>query len=276
MIRVLLLVIACGAFLGGCGKPAPTQTVKIDFAAMVGAQTFACGTSYSGLGTTGTSWNPQDFRFYVSSVGIIDASGAVVPLDLVEDGVWQHSNVALLDFENATGACSNGTPQTNGTVTGTLPLGHTITGIQFTIGVPENLNHLDIASAQSPLNVSGLYWSWAGGYMFLRVEGETMGQHDGWSMHLGSANCTVDASGATTGCQDPNRPVVKLSPFDPAKNTVIVDAAQLFHGVNLDVENNPPGCLSEPTNGDCAIPFENLGLPFNGSAAQQQVVFRTQ
>jgi uncharacterized repeat protein (TIGR04052 family) len=272
-----LLAIAGGVWLSGCGKPpVATQPVTIHFAAMVGTQTFSCGTTYQGLGSTGTTWNPQDFRFYVSAVSVVDSSGTVVPLSLKEDGVWQHDNVALLDFENATSACSNGTPETNGVVTGTIPEGHTITGIQFTVGVPEDLNHLDIATAQSPLNVSGLYWSWAGGYMFLRVEGETTGQTDGWSMHLGSANCSVDPSGKTTTCQDPNRPVVTLTGFDPTKNTVIADAAQLFHSVNLDVENNPPGCLSEPTNGDCAMPFANLGLPFNGSSAPTQIFFRAQ
>ena len=53
------------------------------------------------------------------------------------------------------------------------------------------------------------------------------------------------------------------APIDqnPAKNTVIVDLAKLFASTNLDtVQPMPPGCMSDPTDQDCAGVYKSLGL----------------
>lgn len=145
------------------------EPVTIQFQGMVGDEMFTCGSSYSGLGTSSATVTPTDFRFYISDVALIDESGSVVPVMLEQDGVWQHESVALLDFEDQTGDCSNGTPETRTAVVGTVPPGN-YTGVTFTLGVPFSLNHDDMTLAPSPLNVSSMWWNWAGGYKFVRID----------------------------------------------------------------------------------------------------------
>ncbi|MCV3213139.1 hypothetical protein OGM63_06305 [Plectonema radiosum NIES-515] len=89
-----------------------TEEVTIKFAGKVGNNAFSCGTSYQ-LGKPATTITTLDFRFYVSDIALIDANGKAVPLTLKQDGKWQYQNVALIDFENKTGACVNGTMETS-------------------------------------------------------------------------------------------------------------------------------------------------------------------
>jgi uncharacterized repeat protein (TIGR04052 family) len=138
----------------------------------VGEQEFACGESYQGVGTEKSTVTPTDFRFYVSNVALIDREGNAVPLKLKQDGKWQYQNTALLDFEDGTSACDNGTAEINTTVVGTIPQGD-YQSLQFTLGVPQNLNHDDAAIAPSPLNLTSMWWNWQGGYKFLRVDLKT-------------------------------------------------------------------------------------------------------
>ena len=149
-----------------------TKEVEIDFEAWVGDRQFACGESYEEVGTSGSTITPTDFRFYVSDVALIDEDGNAVPVELEQDGKWQYKSTVLLDFEDGTSACDNGTPAMNTTVVGTIPEGN-YESLQFTMGVPENLNHEDAAIAPSPLNLTSMWWNWQGGYKFLRVELET-------------------------------------------------------------------------------------------------------
>ena len=81
------------------------------------------------------------------------------PLSLEQDGAFHNGEVALLDFEDDTGSCSNGTAQTHTQITGTVPEGE-YTGLRFTIGVPAERNHVNQATAPSPLNIEGMFWSW--------------------------------------------------------------------------------------------------------------------
>ncbi|MEM7592163.1 MAG: MbnP family protein, partial [Cyanobacteria bacterium P01_A01_bin.83] len=89
-----------------------------------------------------------------------------------QDGKWQHQNVALLDFEDGTDSCDNGTPEIRTQVVGTIPEGD-YESLQFTLGVPPQLNHDDAAIAPSPLNLTSMWWNWQGGYKFLRLDLET-------------------------------------------------------------------------------------------------------
>ena len=172
--RVSLLLataIACGAY-GHVVAQSDTKEVAIDFEAWVGDEEFACGESYEEVGTSESTITPTDFRFYVSDVALIDEDGNAVPLELEQDGRWQYENTALLDFEDGTNACDNGTTEMNTTVVGTVPEGD-YQSLQFTMGVPEDLNHEDAAIAPSPLNLTSMWWNWQGGYKFLRLELET-------------------------------------------------------------------------------------------------------
>ncbi len=42
-------------------------------------------------------------------------------------------------------------------------------GLEFKIGVPETLNHIDPLTAVSPLNYTDMHWHWASGYKFFRA-----------------------------------------------------------------------------------------------------------
>jgi hypothetical protein len=119
----LALISACllAACSAGPTPPAAAlapglQAVSLRFAAQVNGQPFACGQRYTGIGSTRSTITPSDYRFYVSEVHLIDAAGRAVPVALAQDGAWQLDNLALLDFENGSGPCRNGTAATNTTV----------------------------------------------------------------------------------------------------------------------------------------------------------------
>ena len=169
------LFLASAILLASYGTSQAQSDIKevaIDFAAYVGESEFVCGESYEGVGTEESTITPTDFRFYVSNVALIDEEGNAVPLELEQDGKWQYQDTVLLDFEDGTSACDNGTAETNTTLIGTVPEGD-YQGLQFTLGVPEKLNHDDAAIAPSPLNLTSMWWNWQGGYKFLRVDLET-------------------------------------------------------------------------------------------------------
>ncbi|HLO51336.1 MAG TPA: MbnP family copper-binding protein, partial [Kamptonema sp.] len=255
------------------------QEVEIKFSAVVGNQPFNCGQSYTDLGKPATTVTPTDFRFYVSDLALIDAGGQAVPISLKQDGKWQYQNVALLDFENKAGACSNGTVEMRDRVIGTIPKGN-YKGLQFTLGIPFNLNHSDAALAPSPLNLTSLWWNWRGGYKFLRIDlknesgskanasEKEHGQHGhggnqtGFSIHLGSTGCQASGDNQKpNSCSSPNATKVIFSSFDTNSNTVIADLKALVANSNLESNqpNTPLGCMSAPNDGDCTGIMTSLG-----------------
>ncbi|NEO32550.1 MAG: metallo-mystery pair system four-Cys motif protein [Symploca sp. SIO3C6] len=257
---------------------ADTQEVSIQFQAMVGDKAFTCGSSYSNLGIAKSSVTPTDFRFYVSNIGLIDASGMVVPLQLEQDGKWQYQNVALLDFEDKSGSCANGTSETRTQVTGSVPAGD-YKGITFMLGVPFNLNHNDATLAPSPLNLTSMWWNWQGGYKFVRIDlenqkmaandgtqqhGDSHSQYDshhkgqrhndqghdhqghtqhgaiqGFLIHLGSTGCQMEGNSQQPKfCNHPNTSTFIFSEFNLAENVIVADLAALVSESNL--ERNEP------------------------------------
>jgi uncharacterized repeat protein (TIGR04052 family) len=262
-----------------------TQQVKIKFAGRVRNQPFACGRNYK-LGKVATTVTPLDFRFYVSDVSLIDTQGKVVPLTLVQDGKWQYQNLALIDFENKTGACVNGTVETSDIVVGTVPKGK-YKAVRFSLGVPQNLNHEDSTLAPSPLNLTSLWWNWQFGYKFARIDftsqipstGQKQHLHGdeskskGFLIHLGSTGCQAETTSQkpVTVCANPNRATITLNNFDPNKNVIVADIAKLLANVNLSY-NQPgtaPGCMSEPNDKDCAAIMKNLGIPLANQTPKQ-------
>lgn len=167
----LFLGIAFG-FYNKAQAQSDSQEVTINFEGWVGDEEFVCGESYEDVGTAESTVTPTDFRFYVSDLAMVDSEGNFVPVELEQDGKWQYKNVALLDFEDGSSVCDNGTAETRTTVVGTVPAGD-YENLQFTLGVPKDLNHEDAAIAPSPLNLTSMWWNWQGGYKFLRVDMET-------------------------------------------------------------------------------------------------------
>lgn len=169
------------------------QTFRVQFSPEVNGQPFACGQSYSGLGTTQSTIEPRDFRMYLSNVKLIKANGESVPLQLTQDDTWQKHSTVLLDFEDKAGACETGTPETNFEIQGQAPAGD-YQGIRFELGLPFEMNHQDLTTAASPMNVSSMFWSWRGGYKYLRADMSTTGLPQGFYLHLGSSGCTGSAT----------------------------------------------------------------------------------
>lgn len=249
--------------------------VSIAFAASHGGAPFACGTDLVGVGTDAATVTPTDLRFYVHALRLHDANGDEVSVSL-DETPFQHAGVALLDFEDGTAGCSNGTSELNTTVVGKVPAGE-YDGLSFVIGVPFDLNHADPAVAASPLNLTALHWNWQGGYKFVRIDGDAQGSSaaaDGFRFHLGSTMCNGDMAGNVTNCVNPNRPEIRLDSFVPERDSVLLDLGELFAG-NAVTNNGggAEGCMGSPDDNDCQPVFTRLGLPFSGSPAQQQTVF---
>ncbi len=184
--------------------------------------------------------------------------------------------MALIDLEDGSGTCSNGTKETNRAVVIKAPKGK-FSGVKFVIGVPEELNHLDPTLQPSPLNITRMMWSWQLGFKFARIDTGTTGRPNGYVLHLGSTNCTRDNQGEIT-CARPNRPEFVFERFDLKKDVVTFDLKALFAGANVDInqEKTSAGCMSFEGDSDCLPVFTNLGLSIEGSKPGKQTVLRVE
>jgi uncharacterized repeat protein (TIGR04052 family) len=281
----IFAITAAALALAACSTaPSTPKTaqVSLNFAAQINGQPFACGQRYDGVGTTRSSITPSDFRMYVSEVKLLRQDGSAVPVQLAQDGIWQHQNVALIDFENGTGPCRNGTTATNTAVRGQVPAGDYV-GVELTVGVPFAQNHQDPTVAPAPLNSTAMFWNWQGGYKFIKFDTTSsgistdkpaapnaMGPVTRYSVHLGSTACAGDSkTQAPSACQNPNRMTVRLNQFDRAKNTVVVDMGAVLAQANVDVnaKGTSPGCMSFLKDADCPPVMNALGLAYDGVAA---------
>lgn len=265
LLSLLLLPSACGD-----DEPVdPSRTpIELNFEARSGAVVVGCDSPITSAGIAGPL-ELRDFRLYVSNLRAIGPDGAEVPVELAQDGTWQNGDVALLDFEDGSGACSaTGNPATRSVIEGQVEL-EDVRGVVFDIGVPFERNHLDASTAPSPLNVTSMYWNWRAGYKFARIDLRDTGATPpmDFNIHLGSTGCESAApvEGPTEPCARPNRPEVRLEDFDPAQQLVVLDLEGLLNTVDTSTNTaeTPPGCMSGPTDpDDCTPLFQNLGMDF--------------
>lgn len=281
MQRAVFAVVTAFGVASMAVAPAAAQSpvpVKVKFAATADGSPVTCASKIAGVGTTKSTISLIDFRFYVSRVRLVKADGAEVPVSLTQDGLWQLDDVALLDFEDGTGGCANGTAEKRDLIEGTVPAG-TYTGLRFDVGLPFEKNHRDPTLQPSPLNLSRLFWSWNGGYKFMRLDVRTTGQPRGWLVHLGSTACTPTGSPTTvpTSCANRNVVTVDLAEFSPDRDVVEMDVPALFAASNVDIntDKTPLGCMSGPGDPECAGLFGQLGLAINAQPAGVQKIFRT-
>lgn len=272
-------LVACGDNVEVTGPdaspdapPAPLD-VTLRFAAEVGGAPFACGTSYPGIGMSAAAYVGTDFRFYVHDVHLVGPAGRV-PVSLAVND-WQTADgIAMLDFEDNTSACQMGSAATNTVLTGTVPAG-TYTAIELSVGLPFARNHLEPTSQPPPLNAPGMYWTWRGGYKFLKADGAVSGQ--GFNLHLGSTGCTSTDPlvPPTAPCTNPNVMTVRLDAFDPATSVVVADLGRVLAMVDVatNTATTSPGCMSFPGDPECAAIFPRLGLPYDTTPAGPQLLF---
>ncbi len=277
------IVLAAAFGLGGLGcDPADgDREFTLRFAAELAGQPFACGQSFANIGTSKATVSPLDFRVYIHDVALVRGDGSRVALEVPDDGQWQRDGVILLDFEDGSGTCMTGSPETNLMVKGRAPADDYV-GVEFTLGLPSDLNHLDGATAPAPLNAQGLWWSWQGGYKYMRLDLRPATQTE-FFYHLGASGCSGSIQDGFA-CTYNNSSQISLDNFDPQRDEIVVDGGQIF--ANVDVEKKPddvddmlPGCMSSATDPECPAMMGPLGLSFD-SAAQPptQTVFsvRTQ
>jgi uncharacterized repeat protein (TIGR04052 family) len=200
----------------------------------------------------------SDLRLFIHDVRLVARSGETVDVTLRDVPPWQGDQVALLDFEDGTGACRNGTAGTNTVVQGDAPPGD-FAGLTFRIGIPESLNHANPLLAVPPLDHTAMHWHWLTGYKFLRAG--FAGDSDHFWIHLGSTRCG-GAAGEPQGCRNANRPHVTLPDFVPGRSLVIVDLGALATAGRLG-DGESGNCSSGPTEASCEQPFNTLGLDFD-------------
>jgi uncharacterized repeat protein (TIGR04052 family) len=302
-MKKFLPSLICCAAMGACGgggggssdapiaanMPASSTSVSVQFAAVAGNTPAQCGTLLSGLGSTSVSAQLTDLRFYLTDVQLVNDQGVAVPITLAKNE-WQTTSdagsVALIDLENAQGACaSEGTTAMNAVVTGLVPAGNYVK-IKATVGVPEKLSHSDVMSASAPLDIMAMGWSWQSGRKFAKIELNPVGGVGStgasapasvatYSLHLASTNCTGPGNGADT-CAQKNLAQFTLE-LNPSTQKIALDVAQLFKTSNLSAnQNGAVGCMSSTSDLDCQAVFTQMGLDLNSGeqAAVAQSVFR--
>jgi uncharacterized repeat protein (TIGR04052 family) len=258
---LLLPVLALLPFFQGCG--AFEKKVTLKFSPQVGEQALRCDASYPGLGKTGSTVQLLDFKLYVRDVTLVRANGERHPLALDQDDMWQRDTIALLDFEDGTGTCDTGSPEVHGEIVGRVPDYNDYTGLEFKLGLPPELNHLDGATAPAPLNAPGMWWSWKGGYKFMRLDVRTRG-NEVFFFHLGASGCTGTVAEGFS-CTEDNQALVRVDNFDSSRHQLVLDLAALYADVNLDhvIDNETDfisGCMSSATDPECPALFAPLGL----------------
>jgi uncharacterized repeat protein (TIGR04052 family) len=259
------------------------QPVTINFAAEIGGAAFSCTDTYDDIGATKASVAGSDYRMFVSAPALVRADGTLQPIALDQDGKWQLDDLALLDFEDGTAGCNGtGNADMNTALHGTVPEGE-YTGLAFNVAVPFEKNHGDPTLAPSPLNATGMFWNWRGGYRFVRIDMVPTDRADdgpkGWFLHLGSTMCAADSkTESPSACANPNTMPVLFTDFDPANNVVVIDPAPVVADADLRVNapETSPGCMSFPNDDDCLTVMQKLGVPFHDipAAAQQLLTVR--
>lgn len=267
-VAACAIVLATGCASAPSGSTATPAPIELKFELTAGEMPFKCGDTVSGIGTAGATMSLQDARIFVSNFRLVSADGAETPIALDQDGVWQSGNLALLDFEDASGAC-NGNPAFNNSVKGLALMGDN-TGIVFDLGVPAEMNHQDPTLAAAPLNQSSLSWPWRYGYKHTTIDLETAPQEgrtataSGFSIHLGAMNCGEGAMRVPpeVPCEKQNRAEIRVEAFNPATQSLAIDLAALLQ--DTDITTNDPdtasGCMSAEDDADCAGIFARTGL----------------
>ena len=254
----LVATLAVAWLISSCSQL--DQPINVPFVATWQGQAIDCSSPGIAL---------SDLRFYISNVQLIDREGVAHDIRFATEMEWQNDAVALLDLENGSGNCRNGTARTFDHILGVAPAAD-YEGLRFTVGVPFRLNHANPLAAKPPLDDPDMHWHWRSGYKFLRAG--VSNERDSFWIHTGSAGCEGTV-GHITGCTLPNRIEVDLPGFVPGRDSVAVDLTALLSGTSID-DGVPSDCSSGPPETACIAPFAALGIDFkSGEQTGSQSVF---
>ena len=273
-ISTMLLLAACSSSSDSNSSSSNDSDSRIEipitipFSAQASGLSVDCAATFTGLGVANASGSILDFRFYVHNVTLISDSGGRYEVTL-DDNNYQGGGVGLVDFQDMDDTCSGAVASTNKQITGSVTADEDVVfnDLEFTIGVPANLNHEDPSAATGHLNILGMHWNWQGGYKHIRMDVAVVGGAvPSWNFHLGSTGCTPDPTdplntGAAVSCDRTNLPIVSLANFDPASDTVLVDYGELVSTSDVSANaGGAPGCMSGQTDPECAAIFSKLGM----------------
>lgn len=157
-----LTFVACKKDKDEEDAPTPsvtTGTIKANFTFMNGSSAF----NMNDVVMDGAGHNVQFslLKFYMSDFHLVDDADNTV-------GEF-HESVILLDAST-----------TNEFTLGSMSPGH-VHEAHVVLGLDSTTNHSDPLTADYPLNIPGMHWSWnpAAGYKFLAMEGKVDGNGDG-------------------------------------------------------------------------------------------------
>lgn len=276
------LAVAAGA-IAGCDSgtnvspepPAPTHVV-IQFAARAGDNAIDCDNTATAMGAAqDKELALRDFRFYVGNVRLVKPSGAEARITL-DGNAWQFAqggnSVALLDFTNRDNRCAGAAKARRTVITGTVPSG-AYSGIRFELGIPEAMNHADVATAAPPLNIADLYRDQQDGRWFARLESiDDNGGLTSQLFALASSGCVAGSDPLLTQCTQPYRPTITLTGFTSSANTVIADYRLLLAETDLSTSLDcTPG-----TSARCQALTARAGSDASGLPAGSQAFFRVE
>jgi len=252
---------------------ATQQNVAVAFGLAVGGEQALCNGVYQGIGNGAQQdYELTDFRFYISDLHLHGASGtAPITLATKANGMSYQDethNVALLGLVQG---CSTTDVISNLSIAGTAADGD-YDKLCFNVGIPFELNHIDVATAAAPMNVTAMAWSWLSGHKFLRIDGvgDADGGRNNYFLHLGSTGCT-NGSGANgappdAACTSPNVAEVCLDYTAlKAGQRIVADPAAVFSESDLtfNTDGTAAGCMSGNSDPECAAIIPKLGLDFN-------------
>ena len=222
--RSRLCVLALATTLAqGCGDTA-YEPVRLEF--RLESSHLACGAGVvSG-----------QLGFYVSGLRFVDAYGTTTPVSLDATSTQsQADGVALVGWAGSCEqapdavAASMANPAVTGRVAGAMHQ-----AVEFELGVPFEHNHANPLTAQPPLNLSSMFWTWQTGYKFLRLD---LGND--WSFHLGSTGCvSASAVRPPQACNRPNLATVRLPGAAAFQGVVVVDLDSLLAGLDVATAEN--------------------------------------
>tara|TARA_Y100001968_G_scaffold276646_1_gene271060 strand:+ start:4491 stop:5993 length:1503 start_codon:yes stop_codon:yes gene_type:complete len=253
--RLKLPFLLVAMLLWSCGDVGPDNpSFTIPFVANVNGVALECGQVYEGLGASASSIDVRDVRFYIHDVQLLTEEGTAVELLLDNDNDFQlqysradgsTGAVALLDFtDTSSETCAiRGTSATRGFIVGTAPEG-AYSGVRFKVGVPQEINHVDGAVSEAPLNAYGMQWTWASGYRHMKIDVKaTTGDKvkEAYYFHPGSQGCE-SSSGDIAGpyaCSMPLLSTIELD-MNIDNQAVEFDLARFYASDDLNRGN---GCM---------------------------------
>lgn len=234
----------------------------------------------------GTNVTLKDARFYVYDVNLVRADGTKQPFTLVPDGTYQNSytangitySVGLIDFADKSNDCSAGTMEgmgfgkntadTNKKLVG-YPVFGVFTGVEMKIGLPDALNNLQSDTQTAPLSNTGMYWSWASGYKFMKLEFLHKVTNQTVSWHNGGSTCT--GSFGSISCTYSNLSTVSISKSTGSFSANDVIALNIRELTDSTDTSAGVSCMKGPqgtmmgANANCAKMGANMGINLDGT-----------